>query len=460
MIQTTRSSADSARRPRLIHRIRWPARGLFIRIGLTSIDQCVSSLGNFAVGVAVARVAGVAALGEYSLAYAMWVVTTSVHRSLITDPMAIENDVNRPNADLHVRAGLAAELVIGLAAGAAFGLVGLVLLWARQHSFGIAFITFAPFLPFLITQDYWRCVGFMMAKPAKALMNDIIFDVVQGLAFVLLVLAGERSSVLAIVAWGIGAMAGALFGLRQFSVRPTLIGGLERMRVRWSLSKWLLGTAAATSGNQQAITVLTAAILGPAGTGGFNAANGLVAGPSIMLLAAGGNIGLPEAARALHDRGWLGLRRIQRYITLAGVVSVGSVAVAVLIFGKHLLALIYGHEFARFAMTADIVALAVLVGAIRVGALLSFKVTKQTRLLYHISLVTIVVSASAAGILIPLFGVVGAAYAALASTMIMTFVQLVLHWRGSPSAADRVWKGVGSGSSAELAAEQPAEVRK
>ncbi len=313
-------------------------------MGLTGIDQGVSSLSNFAVGVAVARVAGVAALGAYTLAYASWLVVAAIHRSLITDPMAIETDVHQTDSAFHVKVGLAAELTLGAAAAAAFGVIGLVLLGMGQHAFGISFVTFAPFLPFLVAQDYWRWVAFMTAKPGKALINDTVFDIIQGLTFVLLVFAGERSSVLAVVAWGVGAVGGTLFGLWQFSVRPTLSGGLQRLRLRWGLSKWLVANSTIGAGSAQAVTILTAVILGPVGIGGLRAATSLVGGPCNVLLQAGGSIGLPEAARGLGERGWPGLRRVQRIITVAGIVSVGSIAIVVLVFAKRLLTLIYGSR--------------------------------------------------------------------------------------------------------------------
>jgi O-antigen/teichoic acid export membrane protein len=414
-------------------------RNRFVRVGLTGLDQGVSSISNFAVGVAVARVAGVAALGEYSLAYAAWLIVASMHRALVTDPMAIENDVNHSDAAFHVRVGLAAELTLGVASAVIFGVVGLVLLGAGQHAFGIAFVAFAPWLPFLVAQDYWRWVGFMKAKPGKALSNDAVFDVFQAAAFVLLVVAGQRSAVMAIVAWGIGAVAGALFGLWQFSVRPTLTGGMQRLRLRWGLSKWLVASSSASSGAAQAGTVLVAALLGPVGTGGFKAASTLVSGPTNVLVQAGGSIGLPEAARALKERGWPGLRRVQRLVTIGGIVCVAPIAVVVLIFSKQLMGLIYGHKFIAFASTADIMALSFFVSTFRLGAILSLKTTKQTRLLYHTTLVSLVTSLGLTALLAPFFGVLGAAEAALASSAIVTLATLVLHWRFSRPAAESVW---------------------
>jgi O-antigen/teichoic acid export membrane protein len=415
-------------------------RALAVRVGLTGIDQAVSSLGNFAVGVAVARVAGIAALGEYSLAYATWLVVAALHRSLITDPMAIETDVNQADASFHVKVGLAAELVLGLTAAALFGVVGLILLAVGQHAFGISYVTFAPFLPFLVAQDYWRWVAFMTAKPAKALINDILFDLVQAGTFVLLLVGGDRSATLAIVAWGVGSAAGTLLGLWQFSVRPTLVGGLQRLRFRWSMSKWLVASSAASMGSAQAVIVLAASILGPTGIGGYRAALSLVSGPSLVLIQAGGSIGLPEAARALHQRGWLGLRRVQRAVTLAGVVSVGPIAIVVLLFSKRLLMLIYGHQFGRFASTADILAISFIAMALHLGAILSLKTTKLMRLLYWTSLLSLVVTLAATAVLAPLFGVLGAAEASLASTTIITLTLLLLHWRYSRPAAELIWK--------------------
>jgi len=62
--------------------------------------------------VVVARVAGIAGLGAFSLVYAGWLGTAAMHRALITDPMAIEGDLRKPDAKMHVGAGLAAEMVL------------------------------------------------------------------------------------------------------------------------------------------------------------------------------------------------------------------------------------------------------------------------------------------------------------------------------------------------------------
>lgn len=419
-------------------------RAMVMRVGLTGADQCVASLSNFAVGVAIARVAGIAALGAFSLAYVVWLCMAAAHRALVVEPMAIDNDVRTEDAIKHVRIGLAGELALGAGFGATACLIGVVLLAFGQHSYGIAFFAFAPWVPCLLVQDYWRWVAFMKAAPRNALTNDLLFDGVQAVAFLLLFELGLHSSVLAIGAWGLGALAGSFFGLWQHSVTPSFRGGLARIRERWSVSRGLLGGSVTGWGAAQLYVVLTGALLGPVGIGGLRAAQSLVSGPTFVLLQAGGSIGLPEASKALHERGWNGLQNVGRAVTAAGALSIAAVGVVVLVFGRRLLVLLYGAQFGRFAITADILALSVLVGAMSLGPILALKTTKLTGLLFGCSVVSLVVSAIGVVVLVPMFGLDGAAGAAVAGNGIGSLVQVALHHRNSRGAADRLLTARGS----------------
>jgi O-antigen/teichoic acid export membrane protein len=407
-----------------------------VRFGLTAMDQCVSSLSNFVVGVAVARVVGVAGFGAYALVYSVWLVVAAFHRSLITDPMSIENDMHKTDHSRHVRVGLAAELWLGFVAAVLFAAAGAALLSLGQLQFGICFVVLAPWLPFLLAQDYWRWVSFMKRKPQKALANDFMFFAVQIAVFVALVVVGFHSSWVAIAAWGVGAAGGALFGLWQFSTRPTLEGGIERIRDRWGLSKWLAGVNAMASTSSQSTPVLTGVFLGPVGVGGLKSAASLVTGPSLVLIQAGGSIGLPEASKALKERGWPGLRRVQRFITAAGMLSVSLIAVIVFCFGRQLLDVVYGPAFGRFAGIADILAVGVFCASCGLGAILCLKATRQTQRLFVVSTISLIVSVVAVVILAPIFGVVGAAVATLLGNAASSLGLLIAHWTSTRRVAE------------------------
>jgi len=366
-------------------------------------DQCVASASNFAVTVAVARVAGAAGLGAFALAYAAWVAVNSIHRALITDPMAIHNDARSPDPLMRYRQGIAAELVLGLAATIGFAVVGGILFFAGQRNYGIGLLALAPWVTFLDIQDYWRWIGFMQGKPGKALANDLIFDCVQGVSIVVVILTSLHSSAAMIAAWGFGAIAGSFFGFWQFSVHPTTRGGAALLRERWHMSKWLLGNAVTSSGTSQLTWVAAASILGSAGLGGLKATTALVMGPSAVVIHASGSLGLPEASRALEERGWSGLRRVAWLMTGAALVSVGSFGVAIIVAGGELLRIVYGPAFAQYAPAAQFIAIGYVVSAIGIGPILVLKATKQTRGLLNAQFVNLAVS-------IPLIVVLGWAY--------------------------------------------------
>lgn len=412
------------------------AHKMSVRFGLTTVDQCVSSLSNFAVGAAVARVAGLEAFGAYSLVYSIWLLLAACHRSLVTDPMAIENDMHKVDAARHVRVGLAAELSLGISAAILSVGIGALLVGLGQYKFGICFIGIAPWLPCLLAQDYWRWVSFMKAQPRKALANDLVFDGVQVATFVVLFLFGVRSAMLAIVAWGVGAAFGAIFGLWQFSARPTLQGGLGRIRLRWGISKWLISTNAVSSATSQSTLVLSGALLGPTGIGALKAALNLVIGPSMVLIQAAGSIGLPEASKSLKERGWPGLRRVQRLITAVSMITVGVIVIAVLCFGRQLLVLVYGPAFGRFAVVADIVAVSFFITTAAHGAILSLKATRKAQRVVPVCACSMVATIVSVVVLAPLFGVIGAAFANLVGNVTRTTGLLIAHWRSSRRTAE------------------------
>src|SRR5580658_5597883 len=128
-------------------RMRWPFRGdAATRATTTMADQCVASVSNFAVGVVVARISGPAGLGAFAFAYTVWILLTTLHRSMITDPMAIMGDMRGDNKDEYVRRGFAADVTLGLMAACVIAAIGSALLVVGQHTFGIGMLSVAPWI--------------------------------------------------------------------------------------------------------------------------------------------------------------------------------------------------------------------------------------------------------------------------------------------------------------------------
>lgn len=387
------------------------ARG---RVAVTIVDQGVSSLSNFAVTVAIARLDGAGTLGAFALACAVWQIAAALHRALVTDPMTVYGDARDADATAEVQRGLAAELLLGLAGGLVLALVGGSLLLFGQRMYGIAMLVLAPWLPMLVAQDYWRWIGFMSRRPDRALANDVVFNCSQGVAFAAVLVLHVHSIGVIVAAWGVGGLAGALYGLRQHRVRPAFAAGWTLLIERWHLSKWLAGDTVVANVAHQVYIVFVGALLGPVGLGQLQAARTLVVGPSMMLIQAGGSAGLPEASRAFDHTGWKGVKRVSGIVTGLGLLATGACAAIVGVFGGRILTLVYGTSFAHLHLTAALLAIGLVVTSTELGPLMNLKATRNTRFILYMQLVNLVVTLGSVTSLSLAFGITGAAGASVA----------------------------------------------
>jgi O-antigen/teichoic acid export membrane protein len=376
---------------------------------LTMADQGFASVSNFAVGVAVARIAGAAGLGAFSLAYTCWILFTNIHRGLITDPMAIFGDARSDEAREQIRRGFAAEVMLGIAATCVLALIGAALYLAGWHAFGEGLLAVAPWVTFLNLQDYWRWIGFMQRRPGLSLMNDAVFDIGQAMAFVAVFVVGTHAVVAVVSAWGLGAAAGAIYGLRQFSVRPSLRGGLTLLKSRWEMSKWLVSSSLTSWGSSSLYLIVLGGVLGPVGLGGLRAAQALAWGPLAIVMQAGTSFGLPEASRALSNRGWKGLRTVSRLVSGSTFLIATLSAVVLFAVGGPLLRLFYGASFGRYQPAAVLAAVGFMLAALGLGPGLSLKAVGRARWLFHTQMIGLILSVVAAVVLGTTLGVTGAA---------------------------------------------------
>ena len=417
-------------------RARWSLRGgAASRLSMTMVDQCVASASNFSVGVVVARISGPAGLGAFALAYTVWILLTTIHRSLITDPMAIMGDMLSEERDEFVRRGFAADVTIGVGAGCIVAAIGAILLSIGQHAFGIGMLSVAPWIVALDLQDYWRWIGFMQGTPKKSLNNDLLFNAVQALAFGVIFVLGFHSVFAVVSAWGVGAAVAAVYGLRQYAVRPSLRGGGAFLWSRWPTSRWLAGERVASWGATQLYLIVAGAILGPAALGGLKAAQGMVIGPTSLVINGAGSFGLPEATRKLAERGWTGMIRVTRVVTGAGVSAAVSCAIVVLFAAPTLLRVLYGPAFVPYAPSARLFAIAIAISAFGVGPILTLTATGRVFPLFIVALARLAISVALTCVCAETWGVTGVAFANLVTGAVSVAVLLVMQSRVRGSVA-------------------------
>ncbi len=302
--------------------------GVLRRLSWGLIDQAVTSLVSFVVGIYVARSLGATQFGAFSLAWVTYGVCLNISRGLATDPLAVRyTGVRRSAWRAAVTRSSGLSFAVGLVTGACCVLAGLAL---GGHP-GDAFVALGIVLPGLLVQDSWRFAFFASGQGGKALFSDVTWAAAM---VPLLLLAAEHPSVTVFVlAWGGAAAVAALVSGVQAWILPRPDRAGSWLAEHRDLGPRYLVENVSISGASQLRAYGLGAIAGLAAVGTVRGAE-LLLGPFFIVLSGVGLVAVPEAARVLRRS----VRALPRFCLLLG----SAQAAAALLWGLALMFVLPG----------------------------------------------------------------------------------------------------------------------
>ncbi|HEU5469732.1 MAG TPA: hypothetical protein VFV67_03710 [Actinophytocola sp.] len=287
---------------------------MMARLSWGLVDQAVSSLTNFAVGIFVARELGLLAFGMFSLAWITYSVILNVSRGLGTDPLVVRFS---RRADDAWRAAVARSSGTALAVGLAMGVLCMFAGMVYGGPLGGAFLALGAMLPGLMLQDSWRYAFFASGQGRKACVNDLVW----GLAMVpAMILAAQHGTVVAFVlAWGLSGTLAAVYGLVQTRILPSLAGARAWLRDQRDLGPRYLVENLSNSGGSQIRMYALGAIAGVGAVGAVRGAE-LLMGPFLAVMMGMSLVTVAEAARVLRKAP----HRLRHFCVVIGAVQGGG----------------------------------------------------------------------------------------------------------------------------------------
>ncbi len=305
--------------------LRWLRGHAIRRLSWGVADQMVSSLTNFAVAIYIVHALGAVQFGAFSLAYVTYGFALNASRGLATDPLMVRfSGTDLPTWRRAVAQCTGTAVCVGLITGALVLAAGVVIGGAA----GAAFLALGLTLPGLLLQDSWRYSFIALGRGSQAFLNDTIWGVTLLPALVLVRKTGHANVFWFVLAWGITAAIGAAVGPWQARVIP-------RLQDAWG---WVarhsdLGPRYLAEGLSSSISFLLrnygiGLILGLAALGSVQAAATLF-GPVVILCTGMSLFAIPEGARVL--------RRSPRHLPLLCLVISAGLTLAGLAWGIILL---------------------------------------------------------------------------------------------------------------------------
>lgn len=266
------------------------------RLGWGVADQGVSSLSNFALGIFAARALGSEGFGAFSLAYVTYAFILSATRGVATDPLLVR--FSGPPTEAWRRA-VAAASATSAAAGVVAGICCVIAGLLLPAEVGSSYVALGVVLPFLMLQDSWRFAFFSSGRPARALVNDLVWGALLLAALVGLQVSGRSSVTGFVLAFGGTAALAALFGLWQSRILPRPTQVRAWVTDHRDLGGRYLVENLSIGGARQLRMFALGAFAGLAAVGDTRGAE-ILMGPFLVILMGASQVAVPEAAQVLR----------------------------------------------------------------------------------------------------------------------------------------------------------------
>ncbi len=264
----------------------------------TILDQCLSSLTNFALAVLVARQLDADGFGAFGLAFLAYTLVLGLARATSGEPLIVRFSATLGwggSADRPIAEATGYALVLGIVVGGPFAVVGGIV----AGNAGAALLALGLSLPGLLVQDTWREVFLAQGRPARAVANDAIWAAAQGGSVALVIASGHRTVFWFTAAWGAAASVAAVAGIVQSGIRPAPARAATWLRSTWDLGRHYSGEFVARAGARQLAITAVGITGGLSALGAIRAAQVLF-GPLQVLLLGANLVATPEAVRIWH----------------------------------------------------------------------------------------------------------------------------------------------------------------
>jgi O-antigen/teichoic acid export membrane protein len=362
VLEAASMSTGLGRRLRSSHRL--PRRGVLQKGSGYLIDQALSSGGNFAVSLVVARELGVESFGYFALTMSVWVFLLALLRAAILQPLIVSVGDGTCAAPV----ARARAVVIAVALGAMTVVGGLIGAAVATGQFSRALGGLALAIIPVLVHEAMRSLALAVGEPWRAVSADLIWVVGTIAVLAALRTTGSLSAGTAVAAWGAGATLGLVPFVRSSYVQFNGAAPSDWFRSNVRTSAAFAGAALSSTAGAQAVVWLVALTLSPAAVGGLKAAQNLMV-PGRMAAASVENFFLRRLAGSSSRQ----VAHETRSFILVGTGSVALwllVLVAMASFGFPPIQTIFGASFAPFERLVLPLAIASVFACLTVAELL------------------------------------------------------------------------------------------
>lgn len=386
---------------------------------LAVFDQGLISAANFAATILLARACGAVALGVYSLGFTLVLLCLAMQDALVISSFTVffhRLHDERAEQNRYVRGTQLQQLRLAGLLALAMLVAGAVLwLLPELRAVGVCVLGAGVVLPLILFREFVRREWYVRGRIERAVAMNVI--VVAGWLAALGVMAwqGVLTAGWAFVALGVACLPALVFQFRPVveSAPATRVHVAKNLR----FGSWLVASQIVNLAQNYLVYWVLVFWQGTESTGLFAAAMGVVnmSNPLVIGMC---NEFSPRMSAEFARRG--PQRLLQVTLRAAALMGVGLLLFGVLLAaaGNQIMTIFFGAEFSDQQATVIALALATLVGALRIVLDLTARTLQRPSASLSASLISVAVNLVACICLVPLYNETGAAYALLLGNVV------------------------------------------
>ncbi len=381
-------------------------------------NQGVVSVAGFATCILISRQVpdGPAIFGVYYIGLSLVLFARGFQQQLVSTPYTLYHHRQSESELPAYRGSCLVQQLIFLLIALAYLFVQIAVAWLGWVSPEVVptLLVLSIFMPAIMMREIIRHYCFTHSKNTSVLGIDVAISVLQISALIVLRSMGILTGATAWIA--VGASCLFTIGYWYFKFGPTIQFQTQRLtedwKLNWSFGKWAVSGQLVGSLPTYLLPWLLLVAAGAEGTGFFGGCMTLVGVANIF------NMGMlnfltPKAARVYVEEGSSGLRQLMSQMYLVFFVAVGSFALLLTFFGDVIAVKVLGENYVGLQTVLTLLAIAKLFEGFShtaSGGLFAIERIKEN---FWVDVILMLVTITAAVLLIQPLGVVGAAWTTL-----------------------------------------------
>jgi O-antigen/teichoic acid export membrane protein len=400
------------------------SKSLLYKSGIASIDQAFLSGLNFLISIVLIKIVSKPEYGYYSIFFSIILFMASIQTAVINTPLAVLLITKKGEEKRQYVGSLFFGQNLFLSLIAFMGVVGGIITWyfnLLETSLSAIIIAISLALIGILLREFLRAYFFADEAPKTVLIIDVLYVVLFIILSFLAYIFSQLNVATVFFLMGLSSFLIGIFFIRRNKWKLSRDEIKSGYSENWKYGKWALFGVTVTHIQNYSYLYLLGIIVSTAAVAEVSAAR-LLLMPLILVQEGWSKVILPHGSKLREENRLPRLFKEQVLISIAFVVVVISLVIALIFFKPFLLKIVlsakYENSFDYIFYWGSIF----LMGFISLNASFGLQVLKSFELISKINFVTMIITLLFAYFLIYSEGIIGGLIALLIGQTISAII--------------------------------------